>query len=374
MKINSKDIIAKLEKNNLLGRGGASFPTGLKWEMVRCAKAAKKYIICNGSEGEPNVFKDGFILENYPEAVIEGIKIALETINNSFAYIYLRKDYYEKFKEGLKKLIGEFPIMLFKKTGGYIAGEETSIIEAIEGKRPEPRIKPPFPAQCGLWGSPTLINNVETFYYAAKIAKNEYKGTRFYSISGEAKYGGVYELPENYSILRVLKETENWPGVDPVRNLGRKKFSNFFFAGHPSKQYINDFSDSSEHTNAPSQVSNGVDFFVQAGGGAFGEILLPKELNQEVKGTGAIIVFDRKKTNPFSLMKKWVNFFLEGNCDKCVPCREGIYRINEMLEKGKIEKELLEDILFVLKETSFCSLGKRIFRPFTDLLSKICKI
>lgn len=322
----TKDIITKLKENELLGRGGAAFPTGLKWEMVKSAKAKKKYIICNASEGEPNVFKDGFILGNYPAEVVTGVKIALEAIDHSSAYIYLRKDYYEKFKETLEKLIGNLPIALFKKTGGYLAGEETSVFEALEGKRPEPRIKPPFPPQVGLFGCPTLINNLETFYQVAKIVKNQYKKTRFYSISGQVKNEGVYQLPEGQSIGQILRETDNWPDFD---------------------------------------------FFVQSGGGASGEILLTSELDQPVRGQGAIVVFNCKKTNPFSLMKKWINFFLEGNCDKCVPCREGVYRIAEMLEKDKIDKKLLKDLFFVLEETSFCALGKGVVVPFRSLISKV---
>ena len=324
--MNEKNIINKLKKHNLLGRSGSGFPTGLKWEMVKKIKAKRKYIICNGSEGEPNVFKDGFILENYPEEVIEGIKIALKTIDNSVAYIYLRKDYYKKFKKRLEKLIKNLPITLFKKTGGYLAGEETSICEAIEGNSSEPRIKPPFPSQSGLFECPTLVNNLETFYYVSQIAKNKYNQTRFYSISGDVKNKGVYKLPENWSIEKVLKETKNWPNFD---------------------------------------------FFVQVGGGASGEILLPNELKQQVTGQGAIIIFNRKKTNLFFLMKQWTDFFLAENCDKCLPCREGIYKLAEMIEKRKVDKKLLKDITFVLEETSFCGLGKISAIPFNSLIDKL---
>jgi NADH:ubiquinone oxidoreductase subunit F (NADH-binding) len=324
--MDKKNLISKLKKANLLGRSGSGFPTGLKWEMVKNAKAEKKYIICNGSEGEPNVFKDGFILENYPKEVVEGIKMALKTIDNSSAFIYLRKDYYQKFKKNLEKLTRGLPVALFKKPGGYLSGEETSVCEAIEGKKPEPRIKPPFPVQAGLWACPTLINNVETFYWVAKIAKNKYKGNRFYSISGRAKNKGVYELSENQTIEEILKETKNYPDFD---------------------------------------------FFLQVGGGASGEILLPGELNQPAKGAGAIIIFDRQKTNLFSLMRKWAGFFLKENCDKCGPCREGVYRINEMIEKGKIDKKLLEDLFLVLEETSFCALGKSVVVPFRSLVNKL---
>lgn len=323
------NIIDLLKKDNLLGRGGAGFPTGQKWEMVSKQVSDKKYIICNGSEGEPGVFKDGFLLENHPEDIIEGIKIALAEIDHSLAYLYLRKDYYKKFKTKLQKLIGKFPIIIFCETGGYLGGEETTLLNIIEQKRKEPRIKPPFPPQNGLFGCPTLINNIETFYFVSKIAKGQYQNTKFYSVSGDVKNKGVFELPINYSIEQVLKETGNFPSFD---------------------------------------------FFIQVGGGAIGEILLKNELPRPVCGAGAIIVFNKKKTDLLALMKKWANFFIKENCDKCLPCREGIFRIKELLSAKKLNRQLLDEIFFSLKETSFCALGKGIPVPFESLLAKVCKI
>lgn len=323
-----KDIIVELNKYKLLGRSGSCFPTGLKWEMVRNYKADKKYIICNGSEGDHANFKDGFILRNYPEKVIEGIKIALKTIDNSWAYIYLRKDYFREFGEKLTSLSLNLPITLFEKKGGYLAGEETVVCEVIEGKRPEPRLKPPFPAEAGLWGYPTLVNNVETFYAVAKINDGTYEKKRFYSISGNIEKGGVYELPEDWSVRKIMEETGNFPSFD---------------------------------------------FFVQVGGGASGEILLSDELNCKIEGMATIIVFDAKKTDPFTLMKKWTDFFLKENCDKCTPCREGAFRINELVEKKEIDKKILEDLFFVLENTSFCPLGKGMVIPFRSLVNKLMK-
>lgn len=323
-----RNIIKKLKDSDLKGRGGGAFPTGLKWEMVKKAKTRKKYIICNASEGEPGVFKDGFILKNYPQEIITGIKIALKTIKNSSAYIYLRHDYYQKFKKDLKKIIGKAPITLYKKSGGYLCGEETTLIESIEGKREEPRAKPPYPPQYGLYGYPTLINNVETFYYVAQVAKDSYQATRFYSLSGDIKNPGVYELPESWSIKQVLEKTNNFPNFD---------------------------------------------FFVQVGGGASGEILSSKELKPPASGAGAIIIYSLRKTSSFSLMKKWAKFFLEENCGKCVPCREGVYRINQVLKHDRINWSLLMDILFVLDETSFCPLGKNVATPFLSLINKVYK-
>lgn len=322
------DIIQKIKESGLTGRGGASFPTGDKWEAVKNAPGEKKYIIVNASEGEPGVMKDGFILENYPENIIDGIKIALETFGSSEAYIYLRKDYYDKFKEKLVKLTKNFPITLFKEPGGYLCGEESTLIESIEGHRFEPRIKPPFPTQVGLYGCPTLINNLETFYWISKISKDEYRGNRFYSITGDVKNPGVFEFPEDYSIEKILKETNNFPEKE---------------------------------------------FFVQVGGGASGIILADKELDNKVTGAGAIIVYD-KETDPKKLMKKWIDFYFNENCGKCVPCREGVYRIKEMLDADNIDMEKLKDILFVLRETSFCPLGKGVSTPFESFLEKIYKV
>ncbi|MBU2545458.1 hypothetical protein KKC65_03370 [Patescibacteria group bacterium] len=322
-----KNILSELKKYNLLGRSGSGFPTALKWELVKKAKGEKKYIICNCSEGEPKSFKDKFILENYPEIIIEGIKTALNFIDNSSAFIYLKKDYYTKFSKKLKKLIKGLPVEIVKKRGGYLGGEETVICQALEGKRIEPRIKPPYPVESGLWNSPTLVNNAETFYCIGKIAKKEYQRTRFYTISGDIKNRGVYELPEKYTIKEILKETKNYP----------------------------DFN-----------------FFIQSGGGVMGEILLSKELDKQVQGIGSIVVFN-SKTDPFNLMKEWSQFFLAENCDKCTPCREGIYRINEMLNSKKIDREVLNDIFLVLKETSLCPLGSNAYKPFETLIKKIIK-
>jgi len=324
------NIINKIKDADLLGKGGAGFPVGLKWEMVAKAKADKKYIICNLSEGEPEVYKDGFILKNYPEEIINGIKIALKTIGKTTkqiqAYIYINPQYYQKYKNKLEKIITNLPIILFKKPKNYLAGEETTILNVIEGKRAEPRIRPPFPTEVGLFGYPTLINNAESFFWVSKIAQDKYRGNRFYSISQEGNPRGVYELPENWSIERILKKTGNFPDFD---------------------------------------------FFVQAGGGASGEILLPKELNQPLKGLGAMVIYNRKKTNPFSLMEKWADFFLKANCDKCVPCREGVFRLAKIIKSKELDRSLLEDIFFVMEKTSFCPLGRTIPVPFKTLIDKL---
>ena len=215
-----------------------------------------------------------------------------------------------------------------------MCGEESTLIESIEGHRFEPRIKPPFPTQVGLYGCPTLVNNLETFYYISKISKDEYHGNRFYSITGDVSNPGVFEFPETLSIEKILKETNNFP-ENP--------------------------------------------FFVQVGGGASGMIKVQtvkthEELDDKVGGAGSIIVYDKEKTDPKKLMKKWVDFYFNENCGKCVPCREGVYRIKELLDRDlRDEKDMekLKDIIFVLKETSFCPLGKSVSAPFESFLEKI---
>ncbi len=324
-----KDIIEKLKESGLTGRSGSGFPTGKKWEMVKREKAEKKYVVCNAASGEPKVLKDEYILENFPENAVKGMEIALKEIDHSSGFIYLRKDFYSRFKNKLEKLTKGLPLQLVKKPGGYLAGEETCVCEAIEGKDPEPRLKPPYPTQSGIFNYPTLINNIETFYRVFQIAQGTYQNKRFYSLRGNLKKEGVFDLPEDWTLEKILKETGNWPSFD---------------------------------------------FFVQSGGGACGEILLSEELkDSKISGPGAIIVFNREKTDLFKLMEEWAEFFEKENCDKCVPCREAVWQIGQMVKKKKLDKKTMDDLNFVLKETSFCGLGKVAGNSFLGLINKVIK-
>jgi len=324
------NIIELLEKAGLKGRGGAGFPTSDKWQTVLNTKSDMKYIVVNGAEGEPGVAKDHFILKNYLETVVEGVKIGLKTIDNSRGYIYLKKEYLAEFGDKLSELIKGLPVELFEKKGGYLSGEETTLCNVIEGRSKEPRVKPPYPCTVGIHGCPTLVNNVETWYHIAKISKGEYKKSRFYTISGEAKNPGVYEMDENCSIDKILKDTDNYPNFD---------------------------------------------FFVQSGGGMAGEILLSNELKEQgpsaSSGQGAIVIYNKDHTDGKELIESWVDFFYAENCDKCTPCREGIYRIREMFRSKKFDQQTLNDIFFVLEKTSLCSLGKAIAVPIKSYYKKI---
>jgi NADH:ubiquinone oxidoreductase subunit F (NADH-binding) len=317
-----KNIIEKLKEADLRGRGGAGFPVYLKWESVLNAEGDKKYVICNGAEGELDVNKDKFILENYLNEVIDGINIALSFFNNSSAYIYLKDEYYDLLKDKFDE-----NIIPFKEKGGYISGEETVLCNVIEGGVLRARKKPPFVSEKGLFNCPTLINNVETFYYVSKINKGEYNHERFYTVIGDIENPGVYELKDDDTIISILEKTNNIPNED---------------------------------------------YYVQMGGGAIGEILLKEELDIPVKGMGFIRVISAR-TDPYSLMEKWSEFLMNGNCDRCTPCREGMYRIWEMSKKKELDFEKLDKIFEVLEKTSFCALGKGSPLAFRGLINKVIK-
>jgi len=323
-------IIQKIQKYDLRGRGGAEFPVAIKWQGTLKAHQQKPhkptYVVCNASEGEPNVTKDMYILRHFTDEVIDGMQIAMDCLDAKKGYIFIKKKNYKLLKEKLIKVIGDRQIFIFSSDGGYLCGEETTLLQTIEGERREPRLKPPFPTEVGLYGCPTLVNNVETFYDVAKIQKDEYKNTRFYSISGEVKNLGVYELSATMTMGEILSTTGNDP-----------KFK----------------------------------FFVQVGGGASGEIFTADELNVPLHGAGSIIVYNQKKTKPIKLMKQWIKFFHAENCGQCAPCREGLYRLDELLKKKEIDWSMVRAILHTMKDTSLCPLGKSVFYPMISLLEKI---
>src|SRR4030042_968020 len=186
----NSEIIEKIKKSGLTGRGGASFPTGEKWQMVAKSSEKDRYIVCNASEGDPHSHKDKFLLENHLSEVIEGIEVAIETIGPKKTYIYLAP-HFASLRSKIETAIKNKNIEIFDKpTSAYAHGEETVALNAIEGKMLRERSRPPYPTEKGLWGKPTLINNVETFYWVGKIAKDKYKGEILVCIS-EAGTGPI---------------------------------------------------------------------------------------------------------------------------------------------------------------------------------------
>ncbi|MEA3449839.1 MAG: NADH-ubiquinone oxidoreductase-F iron-sulfur binding region domain-containing protein [Patescibacteria group bacterium] len=322
------DIIQKLKKAELTGRGGGAFPTGKKWEIVKKTKADKKYVVCNASEGEPGVGKDWYILDKYGGRVIDGMKIALDYLGADKAFLYLNPDYYFDFKEELEKIIGNAPIEIFRKPyqAGYVGGEESSALNALEHERIEPRLRPPFPTTSGLYARPTLINNVETFYDVSLIARDEYEKKRFITISGIAKHEKVFFLKEHWTIEIILKHTNNWPDFD---------------------------------------------FFVQVGGNASGQVLHSTQLKQPISGSGLITIYDMTKENPIDLIKTWVDFFMNESCGQCTPCREGTLRLHEILKQKNPNWKMFSSLLNTLHDTSFCGLGRAVPIPIRSYVNNV---
>ncbi len=322
------NVLSKIKKAGLAGRGGACFSTAVKWDMAEKVKGERKFVVCNAAEGEPGVKKDGYILEHFPEKVVDGMKIAIDFLGAEKGYIYINKNYYKKYSRNLARLIGDDPIELFIKPAdsGYIGGEEGSALNAIEGKRVEPRVRPPFPTTNGLWDCPTLINNVETFYNVSLAASDEYENKRFYTISGDCLHDGVYAFPDDWTIQKILKETKNYP----------------------------DFS-----------------FFAQIGGGASGEILASRQLKRQVSGAGSIAVYSTIKRKPMDLIKKWLEFFINESCGQCVPCREGVYRLLEISKSKDPDWQLFEELLDNLSETASCGLGCVVPIPIKSYVKNV---
>lgn len=325
-----KNIISKLKEVNLAGRGGACFSTAIKWEMVKNANNHRRFVICNAAEGEPGVLKDKFIIDNYAERVINGMEIAMGYLDAEKGFFYLNPRYYSLYAGRLNRIIAKKDINIKvinkPKTAGYIGGEETAAINNIEGLKAEPRLKPPFPTTNGLWDCPTLVNNVETFYDVSLIMSGKYKNTRFYTVSGDCIWDGVYEFPEDMTIFEILKKTNNFPDFD---------------------------------------------FFVQVGGDASGVVLNSNQIDVPANGAASITIYSVIKHNPLRLMKKWVNFFQKESCGKCTPCREGSFRLREIIYSKKPDWKMFSDILNTMGETSLCGLGCVITVPFHTYVKNV---
>lgn len=321
-----KKIIDKIKAAGLVGRGGASYPVAAKWLAVKesLKKTKLAFIVANGAEGEPGVKKDGYILKNYPEELLNGLFLADQFLGSKKVeriFLYLNEDYFKRYakkitallKAGKYRLLSrKFDFFVKPQNLSYISGEETTILNLIEGHRSEPRLKPPYPTQCGLFGYPTLINNLETLYNITLVSRHAYHYQRFYTITGAVKRPGVYALAENLSVEDILKNTGNYP-------------------------------------EAP--------FFVVVGGGVSGEALRFDQLTVPVNGAGSIMVYDEKRTDKKRLLKYWLNFYNNQSCGQCTICREGTYRLEEMINNKIFDEDTFKEILEVMADSSFCALG-----------------
>ena len=338
--LSPEEVIKEIKSSELLGRGGAGFSCGLKWELARKNEGEEKYLICNGDEGEVGAFKDRYILSWDPFSLIEGLAIAAYAIGAKKAYIYLRAEYHFLLN-GLEQAIqqvedggflNQSDIQIVEGAGAYICGEESALMESIEGKRGEARFKPPFPPIKGLFGRPTIINNVETLVNIPRIilkdadwfktmGTEKSKGTKVFSVSGDVERPGVYEL----------------------------------LMGSPLKELVVDLAGAQEVKAV--QV-----------GGASGRIL-PKALldtplaYEHVLGSGAVVVFNRHR-DLIDIVHRNMEFLAEESCGKCTPCREGTYwmlQLYERLLRGKgvpADVDLLCSVARGIQGKCLCPLGE----------------
>ncbi|MCD6245888.1 SLBB domain-containing protein, partial [candidate division WOR-3 bacterium] len=321
------DVIEEIKKSGLRGRGGAGFPTGLKWEFANKAKGDKKYMVCNADEGDPGAFMDRSVLEGDPHSVIEGMVIGAYAIGANEGFIYCRAEYplaikrlniaiEQAEKEGYlgNNILGtdfSFHLSIKQGAGAFVCGEETALIASIEGKRGMPRIRPPFPAQSGIWGKPTNINNVETLANIAWIIRNgadkfaslgteKSKGTKVFSLSGKVKRTGLIEVPMGITLREIIFDIAGGIKDD-------KKFKAVQVGG-PSGGCIPE-----------SLLDTPVDYDSLSATGA-------------IMGSGGMVVMD-EDTCMVSVAKYFLNFTQNESCGKCTFCRVGTKRMYETLDR-----------------------------------------
>jgi len=363
-----EEVIAEISASGLRGRGGAGYPTGLKWATVSKARGDIKYVICNADEGDPGAFMDRSVLESDPHRILEGMAIAAYAVGANQGYIYVRSEYplaIERLRRAIRQakragLLGtdilgtrfSFDVELRLGAGAFVCGEETALIASIEGRRGVPRPRPPYPAQFGLWGQPTLINNVETFANVAPILRKgsawfssigteKSKGTKVFALAGRVRNTGLIEVPMGITLREIVFDIGG--GVPNGRRLKAVQ------TGGPSGGCI-----PAEHLDMP------VDY----------ESL--RELGS-IMGSGGMIVMDDT-----SCMVDVAAYFMEfcrsESCGKCVPCRVGTAQMLELLRRitdGRgtmADLALLEDICDMVRNTSLCGLGQTAPNPVLSTL------
>ena len=367
-KISPEDVIEEVKKSGLRGRGGAGFPTGLKWSFISRNAPGQKFVVCNSDEGEPGTFKDRDILRYNPHQLIEGMIIAGYAIGATRGYNYIRGEFwepYERFENALEEacaagylgenLLGSgFDFELHSHLGGgaYVCGEETALLESIEGKKGEPRYKPPFPAHFGLYGRPTIINNTESLAsipvilekggdWFKNLGVENSGGSKLFSISGNINKPGVYEIPMGTPFSELLEMAG-----------GMKD-------GRPCKAVIPGGS-SSPVIPGEQMLDLTMDYDAIANAGS-------------MLGSGAVIVMD--DTNCMvKVLDRMSYFYYEESCGQCTPCREGtgwLYRVVNRIETGQgrwEDLELLEDVTKKIAGRTICALGDAAAMPVQGML------
>ncbi len=358
---NATAVLDEIKQSGLRGMGGAGFPTDVKWDLVRKASSQVKYVICNADESEPGTSKDRFIMQTMPDLVLEGIALAARIAGAQKAIIYIRHEYARErdlLRKTLRRRQAEGRLQdgvefeIFESPGGYICGEETALLEALEDKRAEPRNKPPFPVTHGLFGKPTLINNVETFAMVPGIVLNGGKwwaaqghngtgGLKFLAVSGHVKRPGVYEVPLGLPVRDLLFERAG--GILHRRPLKA------FAPGGASSGFL-----------PASMVDIPLDFQSLAEAGS-------------MLGSGAVVAV-AEGTCMLDLALNVGRFFRNESCGKCVPCRVGTEKIVMLLEgiregRGSMaDLDLIEELSDTMALTSICGLGQAAPNPILSVI------
>ena len=364
-----QEIIDVMKASGLRGRGGAGFPTGLKWQFEKDQESDEKYVICNADEGDPGAFMDRSILEGDPHAIIEGMAIMAYAVGAQTGYIYIRAEYpiaVHRLKVAIKQarelhLLGDnilgtdfsFELEIRLGAGAFVCGEETALIASIEGKRGMPTPKPPFPAVKGVWGKPTSINNVETLANVAQIilkgaewyssiGTEKSKGTKVFALGGKIQNTGLVEIPMGTTLREIIYEIG---GGCP----NGKKFK-AVQTGGPSGGCLTE-----KELDTPIDYDN----LIQAG---------------SMMGSGGMIVLDEDSCM-VDVARFYMEFIVEESCGKCTPCRVGTKRLLEMLikiTKGEGTLEMLdemEELCYQIKDTALCGLGQTAPNPILSTLS-----
>ncbi|MBL0356030.1 MAG: NADH-quinone oxidoreductase subunit NuoF [Chitinophagaceae bacterium] len=363
-----EEVIAEVKQSRIRGRGGAGYPTGLKWETVYKYVNEQKYVICNGDEGDPGAFMDRSVLEGNPHRVLEGMAIAGYAIGANKGYAYIRGEYplaIKRFELAIKQakkmgLLGNnilgtafsFDVEVRIGAGAFVCGEETALIASIEGKRGTPRPRPPFPAESGLWGKPTLINNVETYAAISPIINNggewyseigtpKSSGTKVFALAGKINYAGLIEVPMGTTLREIIYDIGG--GIQ-----GGEEFK-AAQTGGPSGGCI-----PAEHLDVKMDYESLV---------SLGSIM----------GSGGLIVMD-KSSDMVDVARFFMEFCMDESCGKCVPCRVGTRMMHDLLQKicdnkaTQIDLDRLEELAVYVKETSLCGLGGSAPNPLLSTL------
>jgi len=363
-----KDVVEAMVKCGLRGRGGAGFPTGLKWGTVAKSPGAKKYVICNADEGDPGAFMDRSVLESDPHSVLEGMAIAAYAVGADQGFIYVRAEYplaIARLQIAIKQakqmsLLGagifespfNFNVDLRIGAGAFVCGEETALMASVEGKRGTPRPRPPFPAESGLFGCPTLLNNVETFAniptiyrkgadWFAAIGTEKSKGTKVFALAGKIKNTGLLEVPMGTPMRKIVEEMGGGaPDGGAIKAVQ---------TGGPSGGCI-----PAQHLDTP------VDYESL---GKLGSIM----------GSGGMIVMD-DATNMVEIARFFMEFCMDESCGKCIPCRAGTVQMHHLLDKIASRQatardlKKLEELCDLVRNTSLCGLGQTAPNPTLSTL------